>query len=169
MVDADHHNNLNIKGSQRRGFSLTQIQYFFWVEQTMECGIATCCQTGGGGLCLQNRVSKSFRSNTQEQPVSSAIYRLVYLPQNFRNDFSTITGSIKLIIYREYSAFFSARSSLQTDCTFLNHACINGVCSWHLRLACGRTWIRGIDNQIVVSRINVIQSVSNLRNFAFSG
>ena len=63
MVDADHHNNLNIKGSPAKRFFVNDYKsIFFWVEQTMECGIATLLSklVGGNSLPFQNRVSKSF-------------------------------------------------------------------------------------------------------------
>ena len=47
--------------------------------------------------------------------------------------------------------------------------CNNCICLYDSEIGLWQNLIRGIDNQIVVSRINVIQSVSNLRNFAFSG
>ena len=70
----------------------------------------------------------------------------------------------------EYSAFFFSQKFVTRQIVFFKiMLCNNCICLYDSEIGLWQNLIRGIDNQIVVSRINVIQSVSNLRNFAFSG
>ena len=91
MVDADHHNNLNIKGSPAKRFFVNDYKSnIFWVEQTMECGIATLLSKLVGVTASRSR-TESVKAPEQypEQPVFLP-YSVSYLPQNFRNDFFQI-------------------------------------------------------------------------------
>ena len=68
MIDADHHNNLNIKGSPAKRFFVNDYKSnIFLVEQTMEWGIATLLSKLVG-------VTAS-RSRTESVKASGAIPR----------------------------------------------------------------------------------------------
>ncbi len=131
-------------------------------------------KTGGGVTASRSRTESVKASGAIPRATSFFLpYSVSYLPQNFRNDFfSNNCGSIKLISLSRniLRFFFSARSSLQADCIFFKiMLCNNCICLYDSEIGLWQNLIRGINNQIIVSRINVIQSVSNLRNFAFSG